>query len=300
VRNLDSLDFVKSANVSEACAALSDLRKKAVIMAGGTDIMPEINSGRFDRGRTIVYIGDLLELKHTHADVADMRIGSLVTAADILDDRSAIYRYRLSALYDAAYTLGSPQVRNRATLGGNVATASPSGDLIAALIALNAELVLAGPEESRMRVEDILTGAKRTCLGPEDLIARFIVPLPTRKCGSAFIKEGKRKAMSISIANVACALRLYDDGETVKDIRIAIGACAPTVVRASELESALKERSVREAEKLSVLAREAVDPITDGRAGCRYRLEIVPVLVKRAVAAAVAAACADNEKETAT
>jgi carbon-monoxide dehydrogenase medium subunit len=284
---LNSYTFVRAGTIDTALEAAKNAAGSALFLAGGTDLMVSINHGRLDRDRTLVYIGDIPEMKKISCEAGVLRIGSLVTAAALLE--SLPVKAQAAAVRMAAREMASPQVRNRATIGGNIAAASPSGDFITALIALGANVVLAG-NGRRVPVEDVPIGVKRTSLGSGDMIERIEIQPSCGKESSAFVKIGKRKAMTISIANAACRLSLEADGTTIRDIRIAIGACAPTVVRAEALEAALKGKSVFAAGSCIHLAAEAISPITDGRATKWYRNEIVPILVHRSIKTAAAIA----------
>lgn len=281
------MDYKKACNIEDALTMLREAGDSVLILAGGTDVMAGMN-GKPASDKTVIYIGDIADLRGIRETPGDIRIGSLVTAAEI-EESEIIARYA-GALCEAAKESASPQVRNRATIGGNIATASPAGDLLCALFALDASIVVGTGGDVR-KISDIITGAKKTSLKPGELITEIIIPKLSGICGSDFLKVGKRKAMSISITNVACAVSLGRGGR-VDEIRIAIGASAPTVVRAAAMENALKGNIVNESyiKEKSTLAVDAIDPITDQRATMWYRREVIPVLAARAVTAAVNAA----------
>jgi CO/xanthine dehydrogenase FAD-binding subunit len=278
---LEYIKYCRAGNTEEALNALRKGGEKSVILAGGTDLMVEINGGRTSRDKHVVYIGEISELKNITFIENEIRIGCLATATQIAESNN-LFKYA-PALTMAAYNMASQQVRNRATIGGNIGTASPSGDLITALVAMDAEAVVIGDGEKRIKVKDITTGVKRTCLTPNQMIKEIIIPKSDHLTSSAFMKIGKRKAMTISIANAACQLSLAEDMDTILDLKVAIGACAETVVRAKELEEALIGRSIEDVKNASTLARQAISPITDQRATSWYRLEVVPSIVRRVI-----------------
>jgi len=285
---VDEYKYYRASSTADAVKALSEAGEKALVLAGGTDLMVAVNHGRMDRGHTFVYIGDVPGLSGIAESKGALSIGSLVTAAQILE--SGLVREKASALWMAAKELAAPQVRNRATIGGNIGTASPSGDFIAALVALGAEAAIESGGK-HVKVEDIPIGVKKTSLASNEIITGITIPLSDTKQGSAFVKVGKRKAMTISIANAAVWLALEADGKTVKDIRIAVGACAPTVVRAKSVEEALKGADISSLSgRPSPIAEGEIKPITDQRATAWYRREVVPVLIRRAVLKAAAIA----------
>lgn len=274
------MNYTNARTVQEAVHALNEIGEGAAVLAGGTDFMTEFNRAGTARNRSIVHIGEIKELKEVWESGTYLHIGALATAAELA--ASPRVTSLAPALSQAAAASAGPQVRNRATIGGNIGTASPAGDLITALWALDATIVVAGlGGTDERRIQDIVIGVKRTALAADELITEIKIP----KYGevSAFEKMGKRSAMTISFASVACALKL--DGATIEFARIAIGAAAPTTVRAMALEEALvglslEEKRIREAAEL---AKEAISPITDQRATKWYRMEVVPALTARTI-----------------
>ena len=295
---MDEYKYYKAADIADAVKALNEAGGKAIVLAGGTDVMVDVNHGRLDRGYTFVYIGDVPGLSDISESGGVLEIGCLATASQILE--SSLVQKKASALWLAAKGLGGPQVRNRATIGGNIMTANPSGDFIPALIALGAEAKVESGGK-RVKVEAIPTGVKKTSLASDEIITGIDVPLSGARQGSAFVKIGKRKAMTISVANAAVWVELDEGGETVKDVRIAVGCCAPTVVRIKSLEAALTGAAVASLPELSMQPAEGeIKPRTSKRATMWYRSEIVPVLIQRAVMKAVAIANgADPSEEVA-
>ena len=279
--------YKKAHSIDDALAFLGEAGDSALILAGGTDVMAGLN-GKPSPDKTVIYIGDIPELKGIRETEESVRIGSLVTAAEI-EDSDIVAKYA-AALSEAAKESAGPQVRNRATIGGNIGTASPAGDLLCALFALNASVVIAGSKSIR-GISEVVTGVKKTSLKPGEFITEIIIPKMPAAYGSAFHKIGKRKAMTISIASAACAVSL-GSGDCIEDIRIAIGAAAPTVVRAAALEKLLKGSAFAESDitEKSKLAADAISPITDQRATSWYRREVAPVLTAMAVMAAINAA----------
>ena len=295
---MEEYKYHRASSIADAVKAMNEAGEKAVVLAGGTDLMAAVNHGRSDRGHTFVYIGDVPGLAEITESNGVLTVGSLVTASQILE--SKLIREKASALWIAARDLAAPQIRNRATIGGNIGTASPSGDFITALIALDAEATIEGGGK-QVKVEDIPIGVKKTSLAPNEIITGIAVPLFAAKQGSAFVKIGKRKAMTISIANAAVWLALEEDGRTVKDIRVAVGACAPTVKRIKSLEAVLTGADISSLATLSIqIMEDEIQPITDQRATAWYRREIVPVLIRRAAMKAAAIANGANPREEVT
>jgi len=278
------LNYVKATTVNEAVSLLREAGENGVLLAGGTDIMVGLNAKPAPEGTTLIDLGGLEELKGICEEENSLCIGALVTAAELAKD-PAILKWA-PALAQAAAASAGPQVRNRATIGGNIGTASPAGDLISALYALDATVVVAGAEGcSEKKINEVCVGVKRNSLAG-GVITRIVVPKACPCCStSAFEKMGKRKAMTVSLANVSCWVKLSEAKDTIEDIRIVVGAAATTVVRAAAVEEALKGKAVCEEciEKCAALVAESINPITDQRATKWYRMEVIPVLLAKTV-----------------
>ncbi len=260
-------------------------RPEAVPIAGGTDLMVALNFGH-ERPRTIVDLTKVDELRSYSLKAGRVELGALATFSDVI--RAGHHR----ALVEASRTVGSPQIRNRATVGGNLATASPAGDSIPVLYAYNAEVLLGahGAASRSLPIEQFFTGPKRTVLEPNELILG--VAWKRQRGPSTFSKIGMRNAMVISVASLCVALDAAD-----RRARIALGSVGPTIVRATEAESiltnALDEGGFWEGkshgagedaiEAAAAAAAEAAHPIDDVRASGRYRAHACRVLAQRAI-----------------
>ena len=238
----------------------------ATVVAGATDLMVDVAFGRAQPAG-LIDLSQIGELQAWERDEDRVSVGACVTFARIaeeLDDQEA--------LAGAARTVGSPQVRNRATLGGNVVTASPAGDGIAALAAYDADVVVASAARGRrtVRWSDFFVGPKRTTLAGDELVVALEWE-PADGPG-AFVKLGPRGAMVIAVAS-AC---VQVDGD---DARIALGSVAPTVIRARDAEAHLALHG--DVEHAGALAAAACTPIDDLRGSAAYRRHAVDVLVQR-------------------
>jgi CO/xanthine dehydrogenase FAD-binding subunit len=259
---------------------------EAVPIAGGTDVMGDLNLDR-RRPEAMVDVSRLAELREWHREDGWLVLGSGVTYARIMRELPTF-----TALAEASRTVGSPQIRNRATVGGNLGTASPAGDALPVLAAHDAEVLLgrAGTSEPRaVPWREFLVGVKRTSAAPEELIlgARWRT---TRGPGS-FSKIGTRNAMVIAVANLC--LVVDEEGRAV---RVALGSVAPTVVRAGEGEAfasaAMEEAgawddpsaevSPAAVEEFGRLVAAAARPIDDVRGTAAYRRHACAVLARRA------------------
>jgi carbon-monoxide dehydrogenase medium subunit len=217
-----------------------------------------------------------------------LHFGSGVTYRQM--ERAIAHAPPYAALQEAAQKVGSTQIRNVATLAGNVCHASPAGDAIPPLLALDAEVVIYGPDGARhVPLEAFIVGPKMTILQRGELVQKFIIPalpnLPAHTT-SAFLKTGRRHAMEISAVNVAVRLTLSPNDTTCTDARIALGAVAPTPIRAFEAEQLLigqplNPEIIRAAAELAV---QATDPISDLRASADFRQHLTQAMTYRALA----------------
>jgi CO/xanthine dehydrogenase FAD-binding subunit len=269
--------------LDEALDALGE-HPDALVLAGGTDLMVEINEShrRLAGDEVVVSVTRVPELRAWSLDpaTATVRLGAGVTYAELARPPLATL---LAALGQAARTVGSPQIRNAATIGGNLATCSPAGDGLPVLAALDAMVELAGPDGARrLPVLDFMTGVKRTARRPGELITAVTVPVLDGWQGYA--KVGVRNAMVIAIAGVCLAV-----DRPSRSVRIALGSVAPTIVRAPAAEAEASGHvgwaaaTVGDATvaRFGELAAEAARPIDDHRASAAYRRRAVEVLACR-------------------
>lgn len=275
--------------VAEAVDALT-AHPAATLLAGGTDLMVEVNEThrRVDPGETVVALNRVAELRTWTLDreAATLRIGAGVTYRELESDPLAGL---VPALGQAARTVGSPQIRNAATIGGNVATCSPAGDGLPVLAALEADIELTGPNGVRsLPVGEFMVGVKRTALAAGELITAVTVPLLDGWQGYA--KVGVRNAMVISIAGACLAV-----DASSRSVRIALGSVAPTIVRATDAEAFAATNidwdarivDVEVVEQFGRLAAAAARPIDDHRSSAAYRRHAVEVLARRLLARAL-------------
>ena len=268
-----------STTLAEALDALA-VEPTAMVLAGGTDAMVEVNAGR-RRPVVVVAVGRIPELRTWSHDSpsATLRIGAGVTYAELETDPFLSW---VPALSQAARTVGSPQIRNVATIGGNVATCSPAGDGLPVLAALDATVHLVSRAASRsIPFSEFMTGPKRTALLPGELIEAVSVPVFSGWQGYA--KVGVRNAMVIS--NAGACLAVDDDG----GVRIALGSVGPTIIRCNDAESfaatvvnhATRSVTDTDASEFGRLAAAASRPIDDHRSSADYRRHAVAVLARR-------------------
>jgi xanthine dehydrogenase FAD-binding subunit len=262
-------------------SALSD-NPDAAVCAGGTDILVKIRTGVTQPG-SLVCLERLDDFKGIRDDGDAIYIGASVTHTEIL--ASPLIRTFLAVLEKAVHLLGSPPIRNMATIGGNICTASPAGDTLPPLYALGAELEIRSQSEQRwMPIDRFILGPGKTALRKGEILAGVRVKKPERTVIHHFEKVGQRKAMSISIASLAALVRM-DSPEKIGTVSLAWGSVGPTVIRSKEIESALTgaELSVKGLKKVFPLIEHAVFPINDVRASAAYRRRVSSNLLLRLV-----------------
>jgi CO/xanthine dehydrogenase FAD-binding subunit len=271
-------------SLDEALAALHEA-PEATILAGGTDLMVAVNAGTH-RPEGVVSLARVPELRSWRRDGDEVVLGACLTYTEMEHGELAAL---VPALCQAARTIGSPQIRNAATIGGNLGTASPAGDTLPVLAALDAVIEMRGPSGTRsVPVLEFVTGVKKTVLAPGELVTA--VRLPVLRGPQEFLKVGTRNAMVISV--VMAALVVDMDGRTV---RLGLGSVAPVPVRAREAEAFLEGQvdwagagGARVADesafaRFGELAASATAPIDDHRSTAAYRRHAVSVCARRAV-----------------
>ncbi len=263
--------------LDEACAALA-AHPGATLLAGGTDLMVGINAGR-TRPDDVVAVGRLAELRGWRRDGDHVVLGAGLTYTECLAEPLASL---VPVLAQAARSVGSPQIRNAGTLGGNLGTASPAGDGVTALVALGGTVTVRSVEGERtLDLATFVTGPRRTERRPDELITAVRVPVLDGP--QEFLKLGTRNAMVIAVASVA--LVVAPDA-----VRLAMGSVGPGQVRATEAEAfaasvvdwANGTASAEAAQDFGLLAAAASKPIDDHRSSAAYRRHAVEVLARRA------------------
>ncbi|HET6286148.1 MAG TPA: xanthine dehydrogenase family protein subunit M [Amycolatopsis sp.] len=272
------MDFLRPSSLTEALAVKAE-RPDAVPIAGGTDVMVELN---FDHRRpgALLDLNRVTELAEWTETDGRIRLGASVPYVRVIAELGEV----LPALAMASRTVGSPQIRNRGTVGGNLGAASPAGDTHPVLLALGAEVEAASVRGTRrIPVEEFYLGVKRNALAPDELIAA--VHLPAEVGPQQFAKVGTRNAMVIAVCSFALALHLDSRG-----IRAAVGSAAPTPRRATAAEEFLGDElpwstkaSIADSVKrrFGELVAEAASPIDDVRGSADYRRHALSVLARR-------------------
>lgn len=248
------------------------------ILAGGTDMIPRMRKGV--GGQTsLINISGVSDLHFIQQTETELQIGALVTHSE-LKESPAIQKL-FPALEKAAASVGSLQTRNRGTLGGNIANASPAADTVTALVALNAKLILeCASGVRRVAISDFFRGPGKTGLKPNEIISTVVLPIPSENSRSSFLKLGKRKAMAISVINTAINMELTSS-KIIKSVQVAVGSVAPTVVRCPSVENFLIGKSACEKtfKHAATFVLNDIAPIDDVRASRDYRKDVAVSLV---------------------
>lgn len=252
----------------------------ATPLAGGTDLLTQVRAGTASPRRLV----DLANvgLDYVRQDAGVIKIGAMTTFSALLV--SDLIQRNVPALAEAVAQIGAVQCRNMATIGGNLCSAVPSADSAPPLLALDARAYIVSQGDARtVTLECFFTGPKQTVLGPGELLAEIEVPAPRPRTGTGFIKLGRRRAMTLAIVNTAASITLQADERIVEDARIALGAVAPTPIRAKEAESRLRGQPISEAliDEVASIAAGETSPISDLRASAGYRRDVSRVLVRR-------------------
>ena len=274
-----SYQYIKPQTIEQAIGAMQQYPEYH-LLAGGTDLLVKIRLGRIVSG-TFIYISDLKELQQLTVDNGTITIGAAVTHAQISSSPDMIEF--APALAAASASVGSPQIRNRGTIGGNSGNASPAGDTISALMAYAAVVTIAGPQGIRtIPLNEFFTGPGRTVLKSDELILNFSFSAQQAGQGSAFEKLGKRKALAISIVNAASFIAV-DADQTVTQARIALGSVAATPLRITAAENLLIGRKLTDSviAEAAKTAADSVKPIDDVRSEADYRKKMAAVLTQR-------------------
>ncbi len=283
-------EYYEPTTLSEALEVLAHEGEAGAPLAGGTDLLLQLRRGARSY-RSVINIKYVPGLDGIQWDDHDgLTFGALATFRAIETDATVGSKY--PALTEAARVVAGVQLRNLATIGGNLGNASPSADSVPPLVALRATATIASSDGERtLPVEQCLTGPGTTVLQPGEIFTAIHIPSPTPGQGSAYARFGPRSAMDIGIASVAVSVTVDSDGRC-SNARISCGAVSPVPMRATEAEATLEGGLLTDAlcGHAGELAANAVQPITDIRGTAEYRRALVEVLTKRMVQVAASRA----------
>jgi len=301
---MKKFDYLRPQTLEEALALLNQYGKKAKLIAGGTDVIVLIKQKAM-MPEVLISLRGISGLDQIRYDGA-LKIGAMVTHRGI--EKSEVIRKEFSALTDAADVLGSIQIRNVATIGGNICTAAPSADTATPLLVLGTQVKIKGLSEERMvPIEGFFTGPGETILKKGEMVTELVVPKPLPNTGSAYWKLQRRLALDLPILGVSVLLSLdkgtvscsdmlcttspissvlhtmEKDELTCKEIRIALGVAAPTPMRALKAENLMRGKKISDEllEEVANTASAEAQPRDSIRGEAWYRKDLVRVLVKR-------------------
>ncbi|MBU1294766.1 MAG: xanthine dehydrogenase small subunit [Gammaproteobacteria bacterium] len=275
----DSSNYLQPTDLEQLAHALTS-NPEAVLIAGGTDLMLE-NTQRYRDFDTLIDVSRVAELKHLHIGETSLTIGASVTYSELEDFSKTLYPH-INALLSR---IASRQIRNRGTIGGNVANASPIADLPPLLLAFDADIQLLKNDGSTrvVNIADFYQGYKQTQLAKDEMIASFDVSLDKLAQFHRFYKVSKR--MEDDISSVMLAVRFEVDNGTLTDVRLAFGGMAATPIRGLKAEAALTGKVINDEQALNQAIealRSELTPLSDMRASAKYRLDMACNLIRKA------------------
>ena len=260
---------------------IEHLREGGTIIAGGTDLLVKMRGGGI-APQALIDVSDLETMRGIEIDAGSVSIGAAVTHAELIG--SKIIRDKLPLLAEVLKAIGSPQIRNRGTIGGNLVNASPAADSAIPLLLYDASLIVVGSGGERtVPLDRFFRGPGRTALEKGEFVRRIRIPLPPEGFRRSFHKVGKRKALTIAIASLGSLIRIEDG--SIAQARFAAGSVAPTPIRLHPLEEILTGRKPSEEliEQARGIATGSVSPIDDIRASAAYRRQVIGDLAVRAI-----------------
>ena len=282
-RRLPKFEYLRPKTLDEALSLLKQHGEAARLLAGGTDLIPQLKGREMTIPRYVIDlkgIPGLTTLAYTKK--RELSIGPLTTISAIEDSETV--RTHFSPLAQAAASMASPQVRNRGTFAGNICSAVPSADSAPALLSLNAAVKLKSLKGERVvSMDDFFTGPRTTVIRPDEILLAITVPEMAPGGKGVYLKLSPRKAMDLAVVGVA-AFGLMEGG-VCKDVRIALGAVAPTPVRAPMAEALLRGQKITPG-LIDEAAKNAItqcNPIDDHRASAEYRCDMVFAMTRRAL-----------------
>jgi aerobic carbon-monoxide dehydrogenase medium subunit len=285
---MKDFEYYRPETINEALILYKTTGSGAKLLAGGTELVNEMRLGK-TQPEIVIDLKSIQEMDFIDLNKDGLRIGALYRVRDA-ELSQPLRRSSYNALSHAAGTLGSPQVRNKATIVGNVCRCSPSADLIPPLIALGASArIKTATTDRNIAVEDMLLGPGKTVLKPGDIVTELNIPAMRAYTGCSYCKLSPRKSLDLAVVGVSAMIRTNSTISKCVEARIVLGAVAPTAIRAKKAESVLTGSNLSQQiiEQAAKTAAEECNPIDDVRASAWYRKKMVSVAAKRAVAQAI-------------
>jgi aerobic carbon-monoxide dehydrogenase medium subunit len=280
---LPKFDYHEPRSVDEATRLLDEIGKEASVLAGGTDLLVNMKMGK-TAPKHIVSLSRIEDLKGVKREQGSLTLGACVTAGELKEQEEI--KSEFNGLCQSAGSLGSPLIRNLATVGGNIVTARPAADLPPSLMAYGASIVLKKEKGERIiPLEGFFKGPGQTAIEAQEILCGVVLIEPPPYSGGGYVKLGVRKALEISLVNVAAFIALDGPNGPIKEARIVLGAIAPMPIRSPSAEAVLMgERPDDELfEEAGTAASKDAKPIDDFRGSADYRREMVKVLTRRAL-----------------
>lgn len=274
-------DYFRPGTMEDAIAALKAY-DEPYLLAGGTDLLVGMKSKAI-KPKCLVDMKGIPGIDGIEYDNG-FKIGALATVRDI--EVSPLIREKIPVLSEAAETLGSIQIRNRATIGGNLCHGSPAADMATILLAMNCQVSIASDAgEKTIGLDHFLTGPNSTAIGKHEVLSQIIIPKEIEQFKGVYLKHGPRRAMDIGIVNIAILLNADVGSRLCNQIMIALGAVAPTPIRATKAEALLNGNVLNPETIQKTAAATAVEtrPITDFRASAGYRKNLVKSLIAKGI-----------------
>lgn len=284
---MKAFEYFSPRTLEEAFELLTKYGEEGKLMAGGTDLLVGMKNMEVNP-KYVIDLKRVPGLNRIDYDVSHLRIGALTTIHEI--EVSPLIKKDFGILTEAASVLGSFQIRNKGTIGGNLCHGSPSADLAPPLIVLDGEGRIIGKSGERIeKLENFFVGPGMTVLNSGEILTEIQIPIPPPNTSGLYLKFSPRKAMDLAVVGVAIMITLNPSNSVCTEVKIALGAVAPTPIRAKEAEKILRGRKIEKdlVREVSNLAAEESKPISDIRGSGWYRKEIIKVLVERGITQAL-------------
>ena len=290
---MKKFDYIAPGTLDEAVGALAEHSAHCKLLAGGTDLLVDLKH-TLEGPQVVIGLDNVDELRGIEETAVGLRIGAMVTHTEVME--SPLIASHAPAMISAARTIGAVQTRNMGTIGGNLVTCVPSMDSGPVLVALDAMVTLAGAGGTRqLPLTDFFVGPRQSALEPDELLVDILIPQAMLGRAASFLKFGLRKGQALALVNAAASVSVM--GDEITEVRIALGAVAPTVIRAVEAESVVAGRNPTDAAAVSEAAEVAVTearPIDDFRASADYRRRLIAVGTRRVLTEALGRARSES------
>jgi carbon-monoxide dehydrogenase medium subunit len=280
---MKAFDYFSPKNLEETSELLIKYGEEAKLMAGGTDLLVRMKDEEVSP-RYVIDLKRIHDLNNIEYDGDHVKIGALTTIHEV--EISPLIRKDFEILAEAASVLGSFQIRNKGTIGGNLCNASPSADLASPLIALDGRVKIFGKNGDRVeKLENFFVGPGITILNSDEILTEIQISVPPQSTYGIYLKFSPRRAMDLAVVGVATLITLNPSNSVCTKARIVLGAVAPTPLRAKKAERILEGNQIEKnlINQVANLATEESSPISDIRGSAWYRKEIIEVLVRRSI-----------------